>query len=121
MSQTLTLLAGMLDLGFAVFHMLFWRLFGWPERLEASGRTNAAITQTMNIMLTLVFVLYGGWLIHAGWTGIPAGNHVLLCGVAFGLLRSCLQPLMFGLQTGASNAFLAMALVATAIHAAAMS
>lgn len=120
MSAALALLAGVLDLCFALFHLLFWRLFGWPERLAASGRTNAAITQTLNIMLTLVFVLYGLKLVHLGWLGLGADPQLLAAGVLFGLVRSALQPLLFGLESGLSRLFLAVALATTAVHAGAM-
>jgi len=120
MSAALTLTAGILDLGFVVFHLLFWKLFGWPDRLQASGRTNAAITQTLNIMLTLAFALYGAKLVHSGWRGEQGDAQLLAAGVLFGLVRSALQPLMFGLAQPASKAFLAVALAATGVHAAAM-
>lgn len=120
MNTVLTVLAGLLDLGFAAFHLLFWRLFGWPERLKASGRTNAAVTQTLNIMLTLVFVLYGAKLLHLGLQGLRADRELLGAGVLFGLVRSALQPVLFGLDSGLSRLFLAVALGTTAVHAGAM-
>lgn len=120
MNSTLLLIAGTLDLAFAAFHGLFWRLFGWPERLEPSGRLNSAITQTLNIMLTLVFVLYAAKLLQLGWNGMRADGFLLAAGVLFGLVRSALQPLMFGLNSGLSRLFLAIALATTMVHAAAM-
>ncbi|MFJ5368804.1 hypothetical protein ACIPIA_06245, partial [Bosea sp. CER48] len=63
--------AGLLDLGFALFHAAFWRLFGWPRRLAASGGLNMAITQTLNAMLGFVFLAYGTALVwQSGMSGI---------------------------------------------------
>lgn len=118
MKSGLLLACGMADLAFAAFHLMFWRLFGWPERLAASGRLNSAITQTLNIMLTLVFVLYGGKLLVLGARGDPADAYLIASGVLFGLVRSVLQVVLFGLHSAGSKAFLAVALGATALHAA---
>lgn len=118
MRNGLLLACGAADLAFAAFHLMFWRLFGWPESLAASGRLNSAITQTMNIMLTLVFVLYGGKLVALGVQGVPADAYLIASGVLFGLVRSVLQGVLFGLRSAASKAFLAVALTTTALHAA---
>ena len=115
MTLRLTLLCGMIDLGFAAFHMLFWRLFGWPERLAPSGATNAAITQTLNIVLTLVFVMYGAALIWQGWHGVPA-TMLLWAGVVFGVVRAALQPLLFGLRRRSSLLMFVLICAATLLH-----
>lgn len=118
MNQTLIFLAGCADIGFAIFHVFFWKLFGWPAGLKASGSVNSGITQTLNIMLTLVFLLYGGKLIAFGWAGTQPDPYMLVCGILFGVVRSALQPVMFGMQGIASKGFLAIALAVTSLHAA---
>jgi hypothetical protein len=77
-------LAAALDLGFAAFHAAFWRLFGWPGSLRHSGRVNAAITQTLNVMLAFVFAAYGGALAVLAWRGAPVPAFVPACGAAAG-------------------------------------
>jgi hypothetical protein len=64
------MLAAVLDLAFAAFHLGFWRLFGWPARLKGSGNLNAAITQTLNVMLTFTFVSYGATLLWLWYRGL---------------------------------------------------
>ena len=45
--MTYTILASLFDIGFGLFHLAFWRLFGWPATLVGSGKINAAVTQTL--------------------------------------------------------------------------
>ena len=67
---TLVMICGVYNTGFAVFHILFWRVFGWPATIRSTGHVNSAITQTLNLMLIYCFSFYGGWLIWVGANGI---------------------------------------------------
>ncbi len=113
MKEACILLCGALSLLVAVFHLLFWRLFGWPERLKGSGHINAAITQVMNIMLIYVFVAYGVALL---WLGPQASALLLVAGAGFIVTRLALQPLMFGLEHAGSMALMAAGLAGLAAH-----
>lgn len=113
------LAAGLLDLGFALFHAAFWRLFGWPERLAPSGSLNTAITQTLNAMLTFVFLAYGATLI---WQAGQGSIHPLLplLGGAFWGLRLALQFIWFDLKPWPSKLITAVFAVTTVVHLLAM-
>ena len=50
-------LAGLHSLGFAVFHMAFWRIFGWRKTLRTATVADRAILQILN--LRLIYVLLG--------------------------------------------------------------
>lgn len=114
----LLLAAGLIDLGFALFHAAFWPLFGWPERLKPSGDLNTAITQTLNVMLGFVFVAYGAALIWQA--AMPASSAFLpLAGGAFWLLRLALQLLWFDLRPVASRAIAGVFALAAVVHFAA--
>jgi hypothetical protein len=113
MKTALVLAAGYFDLAIAAFHILFWRLFGWPESLAGSGRLNTAITQTLNIMLTYVFVVYGVTVIMQGAEASPA---LLLAGFGFGVIRILLQFYLFGVRSRASILFTAAAALGTLLH-----
>lgn len=54
--DTWVLLAGLHSLGFAVFHLGFWRLLRWPGSLQPAGPANRAVTQILNLRLTYVFL-----------------------------------------------------------------
>ncbi|QEL24356.1 hypothetical protein FQV39_18530 [Bosea sp. F3-2] len=109
------LTAGLLDLGFALFHAAFWRLFGWPASLEASGRLNTAITQTLNAMLIFVFLAYGAALI---WQSGQASVHPLLplAGAGFWSLRLVLQFVWFDLRPWPSKLIAAVFALAAVVH-----
>ena len=109
------LIAGLLDLGFALFHAAFGRLFGWPERLAPSGSLNTAITQTLNAMLTFVFLAYGATLI---WQAGQGSIHPLLplLGGAFWGLRLALQFIWFDLKPWSSKLITAVFAVTTVVH-----
>ena len=113
MRSALIVSAGVFDLAIAVFHLLFWRLFHWPESLAGSGRLNTAITQTLNIMLTYVFIVYGAALVMQR---AEATNALLLSGFGFGVIRIYLQFRLFGVASRASLAFVGAALLGTMLH-----
>ena len=50
---------GLYALGFAVFHMLFWRLFNWKDDLRKLTLANRAIMQIANLRLIYFFVFVG--------------------------------------------------------------
>ncbi len=49
-------LAGLHSLGFALFHMAFWRLFRWRETLRTATLADRAIIQILNLRLIYVFL-----------------------------------------------------------------
>ena len=57
--DTLILLCAIHCFGFAVFHMFFWKLFGWPAELKSLSVANRAITQIMNLRLIYIFLAVG--------------------------------------------------------------
>lgn len=111
----MALAAGLIDLGFALFHAAFRRLFGWPERLAPSGSLNAAITQTLNAMLIFVFLAYGATLI---WLAGQGSVHPVLplVGAAFWGLRLTLQFIWFDLRPWPSKLITAAFALAIVIH-----
>lgn len=54
--HTIILLCGMYSLGFAVFHVMFSKIFGWKEELEKLSANNKAIMQILNRRLIYFFV-----------------------------------------------------------------
>lgn len=112
----MTALAALIDLGFAAFHLAFWKLFGWPASLAASGALNAAVTQTLNVMLTFVFLAYGGIVLWCAATGGPVAPAALLAGCAFWALRFVLQLVLFQRHRPASIAIAAIFGAAAVVH-----
>lgn len=111
-----SLAAGIYNLGFAAFHIFFWRLFGWPRTLAPSGALNTAVTQTLNIVLTYVFVAAGGSLLWY-WAAGRDAPLLMTLGAGFWLFRAALQPLLFDMRARASQFIFMIFLLGAAIHA----
>lgn len=46
----------MYSIAFAIFHMLFWRLFNWKKELEKLNFANRAIVQILNTRIIYFFL-----------------------------------------------------------------
>ncbi|RQS56358.1 hypothetical protein DID96_37220 [Burkholderia sp. Bp8963] len=108
-----TLLSAIYDLGFALFHLTFWRWFKWPQSLEKSGRLNQGITQTLNVMLSYVFVVYAASLVLAA---TQTRGPLALAGSGFWLLRAIAQPVLFA-RTRLSWILVAVFALGAGLHA----
>lgn len=108
------LLSILYDLGFAVFHLTFWHWLKWPRSLQNSGQLNQSITQTLNLMLTYVFLAYG---VALGLATAPTRGPLALAGAGFWLLRTLAQPALFA-RTRVSWVMTAVFAVGTGLHAA---
>jgi len=51
-------LGGLHSLGFAIFHMFFWKLFKWDTDLEKISKPNRAIMQIANLRLIYIFLFF---------------------------------------------------------------
>ncbi|TIN74435.1 hypothetical protein [Mesorhizobium sp.] len=110
------MLAAVLDLAFAAFHLGFWRLFGWPARLKGPGNLNAAITQTLNVMLTFTFVSYGATLLWLWYRGL-IWPPLLFFGAAFWAIRLAAQFALFDMRHWQSKLISTVFAVSASAHA----
>lgn len=94
-SQCLIILCIAYNVGFALFHLCFWRLFRWPKTLMPSGELNCAVTQTLNVMLTYVFFAYAAGLLATVLFKPETLQPLAIAGTLFWLLRLVLQPWLF--------------------------
>lgn len=108
---------------FAIFHLLFWRIFRWPESLTASGPLNAGITQVLNLCLTFVFVSLAGALFAAWAAGYEgqALTALLMAAAAFWAFRALLQPVYFPMSHPVSLLLLLIFIAGALIHGLAAS
>lgn len=56
-NKILIFLCGIYALAFAVFHVLFWKLFNWKNDLKKISFVNRAIIQIANLRLIYFFIL----------------------------------------------------------------
>ena len=99
-------LGGIYNLGFAVFHLFFWKLFHWQEDLTSLTHINRSVMQILNLCLMFVFVLFGYISLFHSTELLARGlGRVLLSGIAlFWFLRMIEQVFFFGLQNKLSVA-----------------
>ncbi len=73
------LLGGLHSLGFALFHLAFWKLFRWPQSLQAAGVANRTIIQIANLRLVYVFLGVAAlcFLFPQELAGTPLGRALL--------------------------------------------
>lgn len=89
----LILACGAHSAAFALFHLAFWRLFGWPRTLQATSRANRAILQIANAQLVWVFgaIALLCFAMPGELAGTSLGRAVLAGMAGFWWLRLVLQ------------------------------
>ncbi|HZX31074.1 MAG TPA: hypothetical protein VFF03_06960 [Rhodocyclaceae bacterium] len=117
-AETLLFAGGAFNLAFAIFHLLFWRLFAWKEELARLSFINRAIVQVLNLCLTFSFALFAYIsFAHPQALLATALGHTLLGGVAvFWLLRAAYQIVFFKLRHWVSWAFLGAFIGGSALY-----
>lgn len=84
---------GVLHLGWAIFHLLFPRIFKWPERLAEMDSVNRGIYQVLNLCLIFYFVVaaYLSFVFAPELLNSALGKKLIAVFTAFWLLRFGLQ------------------------------
>ncbi len=57
--KTIILLGGLYNMSFAIFHILFWKIFNWRSDLKNLSFANRAIMQILNVQIIVYFVFTG--------------------------------------------------------------
>ncbi|MCB2226439.1 MAG: hypothetical protein KQH53_07145 [Desulfarculaceae bacterium] len=88
---------GVLHIGWAVFHLLFPRVFKWAKALEPLDPVNRGIMQIINLCLTFYFAVAAYLSLAFGpeLLGTPLGRKLLAVFTAFWLFRLALQQRFF--------------------------
>lgn len=91
--KTVLLLCALHSLGFALFHLGFWRLFGWPRTLQSTTPANRAILQIANVQLIWIFASIGllCLLYPEELVATPPGRAVLVGMAIFWTIRFIAQ------------------------------
>lgn len=58
MNKTLIFIGGIQNILGLIFHLLFWKLFGWPEGLLCLSHDNRAGMQVLDIQLMFLFAFF---------------------------------------------------------------
>jgi hypothetical protein len=112
------LAAALFNGAFALFHLTFWRVFGWPGTLLGSGSVNRSITQLLNLALTYFFALAAVLIFFfPDEIATSALGRFWLLGMAgFWLARGIVQPVFFSLRNGGAVLYALVFLLGAAMH-----
>ncbi len=119
-AETFVVAGGIYCLGFAVFHLAFWKVFRWKEDLRSLTYINRAIMQILNLCLTFAFVVFAvpSLAMPRDMVSTDLGRMLLMLIAIFWLLRAGEQVWFFGLRNRVSIAFFALFLAGSALYAA---
>ncbi len=94
--ETLIYLCGLHSLGFAAFHLMFWKLFHWPQDLRSNSVATRAIVQILNLRLIYVFLGVAAlcFMLPGDLLDTPLG-HALLAGMSLFWLGRAIEQLVF--------------------------
>ena len=100
MKNTLLIVGGFYHLGFAIFHLFFWRLFNWKKDLASLSIVNRAVMQILNLCLTFVFIVvaYISLFYSSEMISTNLGKIITVSISIFWLLRFIEQLYFFGLK-----------------------
>jgi len=119
-TDTLLLLCALHSFGFALFHLGFWRLFGWPRTLAGTTRPNRAIVQIANLQLVWVFVAVGLLCLRFPdeLVATPLGRAVLAGMAVFWAIRTLAQFVWLRMHHPLVHALTALFVLGTGLFAA---
>jgi len=109
---------GLFNVVFALFHLLFWKLFRWHEELPKLSRLNRAIVQVLNLCLTFVFLIFAYVsFVHTGeLLGTSLGRSLLVLMGAFWYLRAVEHVWFFRVRNRLSHVFLVLFLIGGSLY-----
>jgi hypothetical protein len=105
--NVLIILGGLFNLGFAIFHCFFWKVFRWQKDLALVARVNRNIFQILNLCLIFVLVAFAliSFLCFPELLRTGVGRWMLLIMGLFWLFRGIEQIVFFGFKNVQSLLF----------------
>ena len=98
--ETYIKIGGVYNLGFVIFHMLFWKIFNWKKELRLLNVVNKGIIQILNLCLTFVFLIFSYISIFhtTELTSTSLGKTLIFSISLFWFLRAIQQMYFYGLK-----------------------
>ena len=100
MKELLIIGGGVYTILLIVFHLLFWRLFNWPQTLIALNDVNKATIQVLNISITFIFGIFAyiSFVHTRDLLNTHLGRTLLVLISALWLFRAMQQILFYKLK-----------------------
>ena len=91
--NTIILLCGLYNIGFAIFHIAFWKIFHWDNELKKLSFANKGIMQILNVQMIYywLFVAIACFAFPTELLTTKFGNFFLIGNSIFWLLRTIQQ------------------------------
>lgn len=117
-AETAVVLGGIFNIAFAVFHVIFWRLFHWKRDLASLSFINRQVMQILNLCLIFAFLIFAYIsLFHtAELLDTSLGRALLLLISVFWVLRAIEQVVFFRLRRALSAAFFVIFLIGALLY-----
>lgn len=119
-AELLVRLGGVHSLGFAAFHLAFWKLFDWKRDLARNSTFNRAIMQILNLRLVYVFLGMGALALAFGreLPATPLGRALLGFMALFWVGRMLEQFVFLRIHDCRVHLLSALFALGAALHAA---
>lgn len=118
-NHAVILLGGFYNIGFALFHLMFWKIFGWKTELSKLRRIHRSVMQVLNLCLTFCFIFFGYISIFQAEEMIASGlgRTLLLFISLFWLVRAVEQIVFFDFKNLTSIAMTILFLLGSCLYA----
>lgn len=116
--ETLLFIGGLYNLSFAIFYILFWKIFRWKRGLRRLLPQDRAIMQVMNIHLIYIFFVFAYISIfhQEGLISTQLGKVIIIVLSLFWFMRAIEQIIFFGLKNLVSIVFMIIMLIGATIY-----
>lgn len=100
MNGILIISGGVYTVALIIFHVLFWKIFKWPETLEPCNYINKATIQVLNISISFIFFIfaYVSFVHTQELLETPLGHSLLALISCLWLFRAILQVMYYQLK-----------------------
>lgn len=104
MNEILVILGGVYTVLLIIFHVMFWRIFKWPETLMSLSVINRSTMQVLNISITFIFFIFAYLsFVHThDLLNSRLGQSVLSLIACFWLFRAGQQVVFYKLKSRVS-------------------
>ena len=104
MNEILIIAGGLYTVTLIIFHILFWRIFRWPETLGSLNHVNKATLQVLNISITFIFFIFSyiSFMHTQELLNTQLGNSLLVLISCLWLFRAAQQVVFYKLKHKAS-------------------
>jgi hypothetical protein len=107
MEKIILIIGGIYNLGFAIFHIFFWKIFRWKADLRSVMEINKGIMYVMNLCLIYVFLFFSYVSIfhYDLLLASKLGSIVLIFMSLFWFFRAVEQVIFFDIKKPVSIIF----------------